>query len=127
MEFIPIDRSPGKDPYPVTVDHIQALCQRAFGPGVQVVSAQELSGGTFNRAFLITLPDRQVILRIAPPPTADVAWHEQQLMRCEHHRRSRVKHRRYARCRPGLLGRSADGLDHVRAGKIGLARDPATP
>ena len=59
------------------------MCQRAFGSSLQVVSARELGGGTFNTTFLVTLPELKVILRIAPPPTAEVAWHEQQLMRRE--------------------------------------------
>ena len=70
---------------PVTADHILAMCQRAFGPTVQVIAARELGGGTFNMTFLITLPEQKVILRIAPPPTAALAWHEQQLMRREQH------------------------------------------
>ena len=85
VEFIPIDRPSANNLYPITADHILAMCRRAFGSGIQVVSARELSGGTFNRTFLITLFDRRVILRIAPPATAEVAWHEQQLMRREHH------------------------------------------
>jgi aminoglycoside phosphotransferase (APT) family kinase protein len=50
---------------------------------MRVVSARELSGGTFNTTFLITFDDQQVILRIAPPPTADLLWDEQWLMRRE--------------------------------------------
>jgi len=84
VEFIPIDRPSTTNP-PVTADHILTMCQRAFGPIVQVISARELGGGTFNTTFLIILPDQQVILRIAPPPTAELAWHEQQLMRREQH------------------------------------------
>jgi len=85
MEFIPLDRQSANNSYPITADHILAMCRRAFGAGVHVLSARELGGGTFNRTFLITLPDQQVILRIAPPPTAEVAWHERQLMRREQH------------------------------------------
>jgi len=61
-----------------------AMCRRAFGPSVRIVSARELSGGTFNTTFLITLDDQQIILRIAPPPTADLMWNERWLMRREH-------------------------------------------
>ena len=85
MEFTPIDRPSGENPNPVTAEQILAMCQRAFGSRIQVVSARELGGGTFNRAFLVTLPDQQVILRIAPPLTKDLVWHEQGLMRREHH------------------------------------------
>jgi aminoglycoside phosphotransferase (APT) family kinase protein len=60
------------------------MCQRAFGLSVEVASARELRGGTFNTTFLITLTDQHVILRIAPPSTADLSWDEQWLMRREH-------------------------------------------
>src|SRR5215211_7378016 len=83
MEFLPIERLSEATPYPVTADQILAMCQRAFGPSIRVASARELSGGTFNTTFLITLTDQQVILRIAPPPTADLSWDEQWLMRRE--------------------------------------------
>lgn len=82
MEFIPLDR-PSTAHLPVTADQILSMCQRAFGSSLQVVSARELGGGTFNTTFLVTLADQQAILRVAPPPTAEVAWHEQQLMRRE--------------------------------------------
>jgi aminoglycoside phosphotransferase (APT) family kinase protein len=59
------------------------MCRRAFGPDVPVVSARELGGGTFNSTFLIALNDQQTILRVAPPPSADVAWDERWLMRRE--------------------------------------------
>src|SRR5262245_61966957 len=85
MEFTPIDRPAGNNSHQVTAEHIEGMCQRTFGPNTQVVFARELGGGTFNRAFLIMLPDQQVILRIAPPPTVELVWHERQLMRREHH------------------------------------------
>ena len=85
MEFTPIDRPSGDHPNSVTAEQILAMCQRAFGSGIQVVSARELGGGTFNRAFLVTLPDQPVILRIAPHPSKELVWHEQGLMRREHH------------------------------------------
>jgi aminoglycoside phosphotransferase (APT) family kinase protein len=59
------------------------MCRRAFGPAVSIVSARELGGGTFNSTFLITLDDQQAILRVAPPSSAELAWHEQWLMRRE--------------------------------------------
>src|SRR5215216_4656578 len=85
MEFLPLKEPPKGVPLFPTANQIVAMCQRAFGLSVRVVSARELSGGTFNSTFLITLNDQQVILRIAPPPTADLLWHEQWLMRREQH------------------------------------------
>ncbi|HEY3474252.1 MAG TPA: phosphotransferase [Anaerolineales bacterium] len=66
-------------------DQITAMCQRGFGNNIQITSIDELSGGTFNSAYLITLADQsQVILRVAPPETADTAWEDAFLMRSEH-------------------------------------------
>jgi hypothetical protein len=83
MEFLPLEHRFGGMPPPPTADQIVAMCQRAFGPSVRISSARELSGGTFNTTFLITLDDQQVILRIAPPPTADLMWNDHWLMRRE--------------------------------------------
>src|SRR5215211_5877037 len=83
MEFLPLNQPSEGMPLSPTSNHILSMCGRAFGPSVHVTSARELGGGTFNRTFLITLSDQQVILRIAPPPTADLLWNERWLMRCE--------------------------------------------
>lgn len=85
MQFLPLHPLPEGRPLSPTANQILAMCQRAFGPSVRVASARELSGGTFNTTFLITLNNQQVILRIAPPPTADLLWNEQWLMRREQH------------------------------------------
>jgi len=83
MESLPLERISETIPDSPTAKQILAMCQRAFGPSVGVASARELGGGTFNTTFLITLDDQQVILRIAPPPTADLLWNERWLMRRE--------------------------------------------
>jgi aminoglycoside phosphotransferase (APT) family kinase protein len=83
MEFLSLEQLPKSMPHSPTANQIMAMCQRAFGPSVRVASARELSGGTFNTTFLIALYDQQLILRIAPPSTADLAWDEQWLMRRE--------------------------------------------
>ncbi len=85
VEFLPLQRLPESIPLPPTANQILAMCQRAFGPSVRVVSARELSGSTFNTTFLITLHDQLVILRIAPPETADLLWNERWLLRREQH------------------------------------------
>jgi aminoglycoside phosphotransferase (APT) family kinase protein len=85
VEFLPPDQLPESMlPLP-TADQILAICQRAFGASVHVASARQLGGGTVNTSFLITLDDRQVILRIAPPETADLACDEPWLLRREQH------------------------------------------
>ena len=61
------------------------MCQRGFGPRLQIDSIRELGGGTFNTTYLGTLADgHKVILRVAPPPAADLAWEDAFLMRSEH-------------------------------------------
>jgi aminoglycoside phosphotransferase (APT) family kinase protein len=85
VEFLPLEPLPEGMPLPPSANQILAMCQRAFGSSTRVASARQLSGGTFNTTFLITLNDQQVILRIAPPPTADLLWTEQWMMRREQH------------------------------------------
>jgi aminoglycoside phosphotransferase (APT) family kinase protein len=66
-------------------DQITSMCQRGFGNRVQIESMHELGGGTFNTAYLIIFTDQsKVILRVAPPQTADTAWQDVFLMRSEH-------------------------------------------
>jgi aminoglycoside phosphotransferase (APT) family kinase protein len=83
MEFLPLEHRLASMPPPPTEAQIVAMCQRAFGPSVRIVSAHELGGGTFNTTFLVSLDDQQVILRIAPPPTAQLMWNDHWLMRRE--------------------------------------------
>jgi aminoglycoside phosphotransferase (APT) family kinase protein len=69
----------------LTTAQITAMCQRGFGNDTGVESVQELGGGTFNSAYLITFADqRKVILRVAPRATADTAWEDVLLMQREH-------------------------------------------
>jgi aminoglycoside phosphotransferase (APT) family kinase protein len=61
------------------------MCRRGFGTSIQLESIQQLGGGTFNTAYLITfVGPLKVILRVAPPQTADTAWEDALLMRSEH-------------------------------------------
>lgn len=83
MEFLPLQ--PLSESMFPTANQIRAMCQRTFGASVRIISARQLSGGTFNTTFLIALHDQQVILRIAPTPTADLLWNEHWLMRHEQH------------------------------------------
>jgi aminoglycoside phosphotransferase (APT) family kinase protein len=69
----------------LTTEQLTALCQRGFGSSVQIDSVAELGGGTFNTTYLFTLANgHKVILRVAPPQTADLAWEDAFLMRSEH-------------------------------------------
>lgn len=69
----------------LTTEQLTAICERGFGTSLQIDSVAELGGGTFNTAYLVTLADgNRVILRVAPPQTADLAWEDAFLMRSEH-------------------------------------------
>jgi aminoglycoside phosphotransferase (APT) family kinase protein len=69
----------------LTTEQITAMCRRGFGTSVRIESIDELGGGTFNTTYLVTLADgHKVILRLAPPQTADLAWEDAFLMRSEH-------------------------------------------
>jgi aminoglycoside phosphotransferase (APT) family kinase protein len=69
----------------LTADQIMSICQRGFGADIHIKSIQELEGGTFNTAYLVSFAgQRKVILRVSPPATAQVLWDEVFLMRREH-------------------------------------------
>ena len=66
---------------------VDAMARRAFG-GVglapQASALQELQDGWFNAVYAATLADgRRVILKIAPPPAAEVMTYERGLMATE--------------------------------------------
>ena len=63
---------------------IEAMAARAFG-GQTLADGEdaihELKDGWFNAAYSIRLADgREVILKIAPPPDAEVMQYEKQIM-----------------------------------------------
>lgn len=70
----------------LTSEQITAMCQRGFGTDVRIESVRELGGGTFNETYLVELAGKpKAILRVAPPPLADIYWDDVALMRREHH------------------------------------------
>ena len=75
MEFAPLDRDPSRSRTALSAIQVTAMCERAFGKEVDIISARELAGGTFSTTFVITLKDgSKTILRVAPPSTTDVFW-----------------------------------------------------
>ena len=72
---------------PKTRAQVDALARRAFaglGLAPQAAAVRELKDGWFNAAYEVTLADtRQVILKIAPPPGAEVMRYELDLMATE--------------------------------------------
>jgi aminoglycoside phosphotransferase (APT) family kinase protein len=84
VEYTIVHRDPQAFQQPVDLEHIKAMCERAFDQGAPINSVRELEGGQFNNTYLIELADRDpVILRVAPPPERAVFWHERFLMRRE--------------------------------------------
>ena len=70
----------------LTHDQINAICQQGFGSGVKLKTVQQLEGGTYNETYLIELDGKpKLVLRVAPPATADVYWDDVALMRREYH------------------------------------------
>ena len=68
----------------LTHEQIRAICRRGLGSAIAIESLRELGGGTLNEAYLVELAGgTRVILRAAPPPTADTYWDDVALMRRE--------------------------------------------
>ena len=84
MEFESIDRGLGSFQKPISADQLLAVCHRAFGPTVKVLSAVELNGGSYNSVYRVDIGNhRPVILRVAPEPSRQGIIHRE-LMRNEH-------------------------------------------
>lgn len=67
MEYLCIERPADAFQQSVALGHIVAMCQRAFGEHVHILSIKELAGGLYNSTFLIALDStEQVVLRVAP-------------------------------------------------------------
>lgn len=84
MEFRQIERAVDAFQQPVTAEQVWAMCRRAFGSDVRVVSAVELGNGMYNSTYRVDLGvDRPVILRVAPEPDRQFSS-ERELMRNEY-------------------------------------------
>lgn len=82
--FQPIRREPGAFQESVTAEQLVAMCERAFGTDVEVVSAVELGDGAYNNTYRVEFGRREpVILRVAPRPDRQFRI-ERELMRNEH-------------------------------------------
>ncbi|MFC9330730.1 phosphotransferase family protein [Kitasatospora sp. NPDC057015] len=64
---------------------IRAVVAASCAPGTRVTDVEELTGGTFNAAYRITLdpPERVAVLKISPPPVVPLLTYEHGLMRTE--------------------------------------------
>ena len=56
--------------HPLTEAELENLVRTAFGARVTVDHRSELTDGTYNAAFAVTLDDGQdLVLKVAPAPT----------------------------------------------------------
>src|SRR5947208_2351376 len=55
MEYTIVHRDPQAFQQAVSLEHMKAMCERAFGQGTPVDSVRELDGGQFNNTYLIGL------------------------------------------------------------------------
>jgi Ser/Thr protein kinase RdoA (MazF antagonist) len=82
-----------KTKYAIEVDGVASLVKAGFGPSVTVSGCRELTGGTFNAAYLVTLDGtRDLVLKVAPDPDLELLTYEVDLLRTEVHvgRRARA-------------------------------------
>ncbi|WP_329561381.1 phosphotransferase family protein [Kitasatospora sp. NBC_01266] len=84
MEYQSVERAPEDFQQPVSPNLIEAMCRRAFGDDVTVLSAVELGGGMYNTTYRVDLEQHgPFILRIAPEQARQYRS-ERGLMRNEH-------------------------------------------
>jgi fructosamine-3-kinase len=71
---------------PVTTEQLTAICARAFGSSHPIIAIHELSGGTINTIYRVTLSEHPtVIVRVAPSDTHPHLFrHEHHLLRREY-------------------------------------------
>jgi aminoglycoside phosphotransferase (APT) family kinase protein len=63
---------------------VEAICRRAFGPEAGLLGLEQFRGGTHNLVYRLSVPGQlPLILRVAPPAEAPLAWDERDLMRRE--------------------------------------------
>jgi aminoglycoside phosphotransferase (APT) family kinase protein len=72
---------------PVTVEQLSAICMRAFGASHPITAIHELSGGTINTTYRVSLQNHPAaIVRVAPSDTHPHLFrHERHLLRREFH------------------------------------------
>ncbi len=68
-----------------TTDDIVRMVQKAFGNNLssEVITIKELTEGCFNVAYEVVLPNKEVILKIAPPSDAKIMSYENNIMKAE--------------------------------------------
>ena len=83
MEYSFIHRDDGSFQKPLTEKQLKSMCIKALGWGQRVEQIREFASGMFNNTYLLSLPDRKVVLRVGPAPGARVFSNEEFLLRRE--------------------------------------------
>lgn len=84
MQFANVERNACDLQQALTPDEIGRVCHAAFGAQATPVAVWRMTSGRFNTVYRLEFADRApVILRVAPPPAAQLFRHEARLMRRE--------------------------------------------
>ncbi|MDG4786475.1 phosphotransferase [Micromonospora sp. WMMD1102] len=119
----------------VTESELRALVRRGFGDRTGVTDWRELTGGTYNAAYAVTLGENtELVLKVAPPPELELLRHEVDLMRTEvdfHRRAARVgaavPEVVYADFTRDLIGTDFVFLSRIPGTDLQRRRDELTP
>lgn len=84
MRFQDLQRRTDVLQAPLDDDRLRDLCQRTLGPAAQLLQHEHVRSGRFNTTHRLHFADRPpLILRLAPPPGADLFRHEAGLLQRE--------------------------------------------
>ncbi|WP_422770127.1 phosphotransferase family protein [Plantactinospora sp. WMMC1484] len=119
----------------ITEAELRSLVHRGFGDRTGITSWQELTGGTYNAAYAVTLGEStELVLKVAPPPELKLLSHEVDLMRTEvdfYRRAARVvsvvPDVVYADFDRDLIGTDFVFLSRVAGTDLQHSRDELTP
>ncbi|MEO3922599.1 phosphotransferase [Micromonosporaceae bacterium B7E4] len=119
----------------VTETELRSLVRRGFGDRTGITDWRELTGGTYNAAYAVTLGEgTELVLKVAPPPELKLLSHEVDLMRTEvdfYRRAARVvtavPEVVYADFNRDLIGTDFVFLSRVAGTDLHQTRDDLTP
>lgn len=83
MQITQVKRKPGDFQQAIDEPALRAALGQQLGDET-VIAVTEIAEGLFNNTYKVTTPNNHYIVKIAPPVTARVLYHEQFLMQREH-------------------------------------------